>query len=50
MMDTVVKHNIKVKINVFRGIKEIPKVVEMLRKGQYQGKAVIVIDEAAKSN
>ncbi len=47
-MDTVVKHNIKVKMNVFHGIREIPKVVEMLRKGQYQGKGVIVIDEKAE--
>jgi propanol-preferring alcohol dehydrogenase len=45
MLDTVVKHNIKVKSNVFHGIHEIPKVVELLRHGKYQGKGIIVIDE-----
>lgn len=47
MMDTVVEHKIKVKTNLFHGIDEIPKVVELLRKGAYQGKGVIVIDEEA---
>jgi propanol-preferring alcohol dehydrogenase len=47
MLDVVVKNDIKVKTNVFYGINEIPKVVDMLRKGQYQGKGVIVINREA---
>lgn len=47
MLDVVVKHNIKVSSSVFHGIEEIPKVVDMLRQGKYQGKGVIVIDEDA---
>lgn len=47
MLDVVVKHNIKVSISVFHDIEEIPKVVDMLRQGKYQGKGVIVIDEDA---
>jgi propanol-preferring alcohol dehydrogenase len=47
MLDVVVKNNIKVKSKVFYGINEIPKVVDMLRKGQYQGKGVIIIDREA---
>ena len=47
MMDLVVQHKIKVKTNLFHGIREVPKVVELLRKGAYQGKGVIVIDEEA---
>jgi NADPH-dependent curcumin reductase CurA len=45
MLDTVVKHKIRVRHRVFHGIDEIPKAVEMLHNGQYQGKGVIVIDE-----
>jgi propanol-preferring alcohol dehydrogenase len=45
MLQLVVKHNIKVHSNIFHGIHEIPKVVDMLSKGQYRGKGVIVIDE-----
>lgn len=47
MLDVVVKHNIKISMSVFHGIEEIPKVVDMLRQGKYQGKGVIVIDEDA---
>ncbi|KAJ5609969.1 hypothetical protein N7510_006688 [Penicillium lagena] len=47
MLDIVVKHNIKVNTNIFYGIEEIPKAVDMLRRGKYQGKGVIVIDEDA---
>jgi propanol-preferring alcohol dehydrogenase len=45
MLQLVVKHNIKVESNIFHGIREIPTVVDMLSKGQYRGKGVIVIDE-----
>ncbi|RLL94965.1 hypothetical protein CFD26_101989 [Aspergillus turcosus] len=47
MLDVVVKHNIQVKSSVFYGIQEIPKVVDMLRHGKYQGKGVVVIDKNA---
>lgn len=45
MLDVVMKHNIHVKKNVFYGLKEIPKVVDMLKMGHYQGKGVIVVSE-----
>jgi propanol-preferring alcohol dehydrogenase len=45
MLDVVVKHDIKVKSNIFYGLQEIPKVVELLRQGRYQGKGVIVVDK-----
>jgi propanol-preferring alcohol dehydrogenase len=38
---------LKLKINIFHGIEEIPKAVDMLRHGKYQGKGVIAIDEDA---
>jgi propanol-preferring alcohol dehydrogenase len=47
MLDVVVKHNIKVTSSIFYGIQEIPKIVELLREGKYQGKGVVVIDEEA---
>jgi propanol-preferring alcohol dehydrogenase len=47
MLQLVVKHDIKVESNIFHGIREIPKVVDMLSKGQYRGKGVIIIDEGA---
>jgi len=47
MLHAVVQHNIKLENNVFHGIKEIPKAVEMLKNGQYRGKACIVVDEEA---
>jgi propanol-preferring alcohol dehydrogenase len=47
MLQLVVKHEINVESNVFHGIREIPKVVDMLSKGQYKGKGVIIIDEEA---
>ena len=50
MLDTVVKHHIQVKSSIFHGIQEIPKVVDMLRHGKYQGKGVIVIDKNTLHN
>lgn len=47
MLFAVVEHNVKLENNIFHGILEIPKVVEMLQNGQYRGKACIVIDESA---
>lgn len=45
MLEAVVKHNMYVKSTIFHGIEEVPKVVEQLRKGQYQGKGVVVVDK-----
>lgn len=47
MLYAVVKHDIKLENNVFHGIPEIPRAVEMLKNGQYRGKACIVIDKDA---
>lgn len=47
MLYAMVEHKIKLENNIFHGLKEIPRVVEMLKNGQYRGKACIVIDENA---
>lgn len=46
-LNAVVEHKIKLENNVFHGIPAIPRVVEMLKDGQYRGKACIVVDEQA---
>lgn len=45
MLYDVVKYKIKVENNVFHGLHETPRVLDMLRDGEYRGKAVIVVDE-----
>jgi propanol-preferring alcohol dehydrogenase len=50
MLEVVSKHNIKVKTNVFNGIKEIPKAVELAHSGKMQGKPVVIIDQEAIDN
>ncbi|KAK5098409.1 hypothetical protein LTS08_006542 [Lithohypha guttulata] len=47
MLYAVVEHKIKLENNIFHGIPEIPRAVEMLRNGEYRGKACIVVDEGA---
>jgi len=47
MLGVVAKHNIKVETNLFYGLKEVPKMVELSHSGKMKGKAVCVIDEAA---
>lgn len=47
MLYAYVEHGVKLENNIFHGIKEIPRAVEMLRNGEYRGKACIVIDEGA---
>ena len=48
-MDTVVEHDIQIESNIFYGLHEVPRAVDMLQTGQYRGKGVIVVDkEAAK--
>lgn len=46
-LDAFVEHNLKVENNVFHGIKEAPRAIQMLEKGEYRGKACIVINEDA---
>lgn len=46
-LNAVVEHKIHVENNVFDGLEEIPRVVEMLQKKQYRGKATFVVDENA---
>ena len=46
-MDTVVKHDIRIESNIFHGLHEVPRAVEMLQRGQYRGKGIIILDEKA---
>ncbi|ESZ98271.1 alcohol dehydrogenase [Sclerotinia borealis F-4128] len=50
MLELVSKHNIKVQTNPFKGLREIPKAVELAHSGKMKGKPVIVIDEKAIQN
>ena len=50
MLEVVSKHNIKVKTNAFKGIKEVPKATELAHSGKMQGKPVILIDHEAIEN
>lgn len=45
MLDLVAKHGIEVQTNVFKGLGEIKKVVELAESGEMKGKAVIVVNE-----
>ena len=48
MLNAVVKYKIHVENNVFHGLKEVPRVVEMLKNVEYRGKAAFfVVDESA---
>lgn len=38
MLDIVAEHNISVKTNAFKGLKEIPKLVELAHGGKMAGK------------
>lgn len=44
MLDVVAKHDIKAETQVFDGLAEVPKMVELLEKGTVKGKAVCVVD------
>lgn len=50
MLDVVAKHNISVKTNAFRGLNEIPKLVELAHGGKMQGKGIIIVDEEQIEN
>ncbi|KAK3676145.1 hypothetical protein LTR78_003895 [Recurvomyces mirabilis] len=47
MLYAVVEQGIKVENNIFTGLDEVPKAVEMLKKGEYRGKACFIVDEDA---
>ena len=44
MLEMVADHNISVKTNPFFGLKEIPKLIELVESGKMSGKGVIVVD------
>jgi propanol-preferring alcohol dehydrogenase len=44
MLNDVSKHNIKVETNLFYGLDEVPKMVELAHSGKMRGKAVCVVD------
>lgn len=44
MLEFTVKHGIKVKTNIYHGLREIPKMVEEAHSGKLKGKSVVVID------
>ncbi|EXJ93967.1 hypothetical protein A1O1_02360 [Capronia coronata CBS 617.96] len=46
MLDDVARYDIKVKTNVFYGLEEVTKMVELAHSGKMQGKAVCVVDRA----
>ncbi|KAK5953498.1 hypothetical protein OHC33_005442 [Knufia fluminis] len=46
MLSMVGKSKIKVETNVFKGLKEVPKMVELAHSGKMKGKAVCVVDES----
>jgi propanol-preferring alcohol dehydrogenase len=48
MLHAVVDHNIHLENNVFHGLKEIPRAVDMLKNVQYRGKACFIIDPDAE--
>lgn len=48
MLNAVVEHNIHLENNVFKGLKEIPRAVEMLQNVQYRGKACFIVDPDAE--
>jgi len=47
MLKLVSEHGIKVKTNPFKGLRDLPKAVELAHSGKMQGKPVILIDQEA---
>ena len=48
MLNAVVEHDVRLENNVFRGLNEIPRAVQMLQNVEYRGKACFIIDPEAK--
>ena len=46
MLQLVADHDIKFKKNTFSGLKELPKLVDLVHSGKMAGKAMVLIDEA----
>jgi propanol-preferring alcohol dehydrogenase len=44
MLNDVAKYNIKVETNLFYGLEQVPKMVELAHSGKMKGKAVCVVD------
>ncbi len=47
MLEVIAKHGIRVRTNVFHGLKQVPDLVEALRNGKIQGKGIVIVDEEA---
>ena len=45
MLNAAEKYNIKVETNIFYGLEEVPKMVELAHSGKMSGKAVCVVDK-----
>ena len=46
MLDLVAKNGIKVEKNLFYGLKEVPKMLELAHSGKMKGKAMCVVDDS----
>lgn len=46
MLRMVGEHGIKVETNVFKGLSEVPKMMDLAHSGKMKGKAVCVVDES----
>lgn len=44
MLKDVGNHGIKVETNIFHGLNEVPKMVELSHSGKMKGKAVCIVD------
>ena len=45
MLDHVAKHSIRVETNLFFGLDQVPKMLELAHSGTMKGKAVCVVDQ-----
>ncbi|KAK7962954.1 chaperonin 10-like protein [Apiospora aurea] len=45
MLEAVAEHGVEVRTNVFRGLESIEELMNMVKGGRIQGKAVIVVDQ-----
>lgn len=46
MLDLTSKNGIKVETNIFHGLQEVPKMVDLAHSGKMKGKAVCVVDKS----
>jgi alcohol dehydrogenase, propanol-preferring len=46
MLNDAERYNIKVETNVFHGLNEVPKMVDLAHSGKMSGKAVCVVNQA----